>query len=45
MITIKNKSGKIIKKSKKRLSRKEIKCIKYCKFIPGLFNECELCLK
>jgi len=45
MITIKNKSGKITKKSKKRLTQKEIKCIKQCQFVPGLFKDCEGCLK
>lgn len=45
MITIRNKSGKITKKSKKRLTHKEINCIKHCKFVPGLFKECESCLK
>jgi hypothetical protein len=45
MITIRNKSGKITKKSKKRLTRKEIGCIKKCKFVPGLFNDCIKCLK
>jgi hypothetical protein len=44
-ITIRNKSGRIIKKSKKRLTRKEISCIKKCQFIPGLFKDCEMCLK
>ena len=44
-ITIRNKSGKITKKSKKRLTRKEINCIKKCQFIPGLFKDCEMCLK
>jgi hypothetical protein len=45
MITIRNKSGKIIKKSKKRLTRKQIACIQKCQFIPGLFKDCEICLK
>lgn len=45
MITIRNKSGKIIKKSKKRLTRKQIACIQKCQFIPGLFKDCEMCLK
>lgn len=38
MLTIR-KSGKT-KKSKKRLTKKEINCIRKCQFIPGLFNEC-----
>jgi hypothetical protein len=33
------KSGKT-KKSKKRLTKKEINCIKKCQFIPGLFKDC-----
>jgi hypothetical protein len=37
MLTIR-KSGKT-KKSKKRLTKKEINCIKKCQFIPGLFRE------
>lgn len=45
MITIRNKSGKITKKSKKRLTRKELYCIKKCKFVPGLFKDCEQCIK
>jgi hypothetical protein len=44
MITIKNISGKIIKKSKKRLTKKQISCIKKCQFVPGLFKDCEECL-
>jgi hypothetical protein len=45
MITIRNKSGRVTKKSKKSLTQKEIKCIKKCEFIPGLFKDCESCLK
>ena len=44
-ITIRNKSGRITKKSKKRLSQKEVGCIKRCQFMPGLFKDCEKCLK
>jgi len=44
-ITIKNKSGKTVKKSKRRLTQKEIKCIQNCQFIPGLFKDCQKCLK
>jgi len=43
-VTIKNKAGKVVKKSKRRLTQKEIKCIRKCKFIPGLFKDCEKCL-
>ncbi len=45
MITIRNKSGRVTKKSKRRLSKKEIKCIQRCQFIPGLFKDCQECLK
>ena len=44
-VTIKNKSGKVVKKSKRRLTRKEMKCIQKCQFIPGLFKDCEKCIK
>ena len=44
-IIIRNKSGRVTKKSKKRLSQKEINCIKRCKFVPGPFKDCEKCLK
>jgi len=33
------------KKSVKRLSAKEIACIRRCEFIPGLFNECDKCIR
>ena len=45
MITIRNKSGRITKKSKKRLTHNEIKCIQRCQFVPGLFKDCQKCLK
>ena len=32
------------KRSRKPLTRKEINCIKQCKFYPGLFDTCEQCL-
>jgi hypothetical protein len=44
-ITIRNKTGKVVKKSSKRLTRKEISCIRKCQFIPGLFKDCQECLK
>lgn len=44
-VTIKNRTGRKIKSSKKRLTRKEMRCIKQCKFVPGLFKDCEKCLK
>lgn len=43
-VTIKNKSGKVIKRSKKVLTRKQIKCIQKCQFVPGLFKDCEKCI-
>lgn len=42
LIIIRNKSG--TKKSKKPLTKNEIKCIKKCKFVKGLFDDCEKCL-
>lgn len=45
MITIRNKSGRVTRKSKKALTKKEISCIKKCQFIPGLFKDCHKCLK
>jgi hypothetical protein len=44
-VTIRNKFGRVTRKSKKKLSAKEIKCIKNCQFIPGLFRDCEKCIK
>ena len=32
-------------KSTKSLSAKEISCIRRCKFMPGLFNECDKCIQ
>jgi hypothetical protein len=32
------------KTSKKKLSKKEMECIRKCQFIPGLFRSCEKCL-
>ena len=43
-VTIKNRAGKIMKRSKKRLTQKQIKCIQKCKFVPGLFKDCEKCI-
>ena len=31
--------------SKKKLTKKEIECIRRCQFVPGLFKDCERCLK
>jgi hypothetical protein len=44
MVTIRGKGGRITRKSKKRLTQSEIKCIKRCQFIPGLFKDCEKCV-
>jgi len=33
------------KKSVKRLSAKEIECIRRCEFVPGLFKDCEECIR
>jgi len=33
------------KKSAKPLSSKEIECIRKCQFMPGLFNECDKCIR
>jgi transcription antitermination factor NusA-like protein len=43
-VTIKQ-NGKRSKTSKKKLSMKEIDCIRKCQFIPGLFRDCEQCVK
>lgn len=37
-------NGRRSKTSKKKLSKKEIACIRACQFIPGLFRDCERCL-
>ena len=39
-VTIKQNKG-ARKTSKKRLTSKEIQCIKKCQFIPGLFGDCK----
>jgi len=44
MVTIRGSNGRITRKSKKRLTQTEIKCIKRCQFIPGLFKDCEKCV-
>lgn len=43
-VTVRNKSGRVTRKSKKRLTKKEIACIKRCQFIPGLFKDCLECV-
>ena len=42
MVTVRNNKG--TKKKKKKLTRKEMNCIKKCEFVPGLFSDCEKCL-
>jgi hypothetical protein len=42
-VTVRQPSGRN-KTSKKRLTKKEMQCIKRCKFIPGLFKDCESCI-
>jgi hypothetical protein len=44
LVTIRGSNGRVTKKSKKRLTQSEIKCIKRCQFIPGLFKDCEKCI-
>ena len=52
-VTIRGKSGyKSVsfyvngrkKTSKRKLTKKEIDCIRRCQFIPGLFKDCESCI-
>jgi hypothetical protein len=43
-IVIITRNGKT-KKSIKPLSAKEIECIRKCEFVPGLFNECDKCIR
>jgi transcription antitermination factor NusA-like protein len=38
-------NGRRSKTTKKKLSKKEIDCIRKCQFIPGLFKDCQACLK
>jgi hypothetical protein len=33
------------KTSKKKLSKKEIECIRRCEYVPGLFHSCESCIR
>ena len=43
-VKICDRSGRVTKKSSKKLSKKEMECIRKCQFIPGLFRDCEQCL-
>ena len=38
------KRGKKTRKSRKPLTMKQIRCIKRCEFIPGLFKDCMDCV-
>jgi hypothetical protein len=40
MVTIRNNSGRVTHKSKKKLTRAELACIQRNEFIPGLFKDC-----
>jgi hypothetical protein len=42
-VTIKNQAGRVIKRSKKALTKKQVKCIQKCQFVPGLFKDCKVC--
>jgi hypothetical protein len=42
-VEIRKKNGKT-RRHKKALSTKEIRCIKKCQFIPGLFKDCIECV-
>jgi len=42
-VTWKNRAGKVVKKSKKALTKKQIRCIQKCQFVPGLFKDCKMC--
>ena len=44
MLIIRNNSGRVTKRVKKRLTKKEIKCIRKCQFMPGLFKDCQQCI-
>ena len=43
-VTMRNKRGKVVGKSTKALTQKEIDCIRNCQFIPGLFRDCQECI-
>lgn len=42
-VTVTDSKGRK-KTMKKKLSRAEFNCIKKCRFVPGLFKDCESCL-
>ena len=44
-VIVYNRSGRMTKKASKSLTKKEIDCIRTCKFIPGLFRDCTKCIK
>jgi len=41
---VQKKGFRTVGKTRKMLKQKEINCIRKCKFIPGLFKDCEKCL-
>jgi len=43
LVTIKENGRR--KTSKKKLTMKEINCIRKCQFVPGLFKDCMDCLR
>ena len=44
-VTIRNMRGRVLGQSTKNLTQKEIDCIRNCQFIPGLFRDCQSCIK
>jgi hypothetical protein len=44
-VEYRDRSGRVTRRSKKALTAKEVSCIRKCQFIPGLFRDCEKCLK
>jgi hypothetical protein len=43
-VTLRNPRGRVMKHSTKKLTQKEIDCIRNCQFIPGLFRDCQACI-
>jgi hypothetical protein len=41
-VIVKNSSGKILNKTRKALKKKEVNCIRKCKFVPDLFKSCNI---
>lgn len=44
-IVEKTSRGSMRKTSRKPLKKSEIACIRRCQFIPGLFKDCERCIR